>query len=179
MWSATWRRATKRCSASDRFRSWLRSSSATTRISGPRRSISRWRCPGPNATDFSMSKRSSTRVAVLLACWPPGPPDALNETCSSRRGIRTERVTSKSSSLTSSPAPLQSQQLSRQPHPEHLKWACSGSRSLPQSGHSGYVPSTDRQVASISTVEFEVKSECDMGPPFWRVWYPIGADLSD
>ena len=39
------------------------------------------RCPGPNADDAATSNRSSTRVADLLACWPPGPPDALNDTC--------------------------------------------------------------------------------------------------
>jgi hypothetical protein len=33
-----------------------------------------------------------------LACCPPGPPDVENETCSSWRGIRTERVTGRTSS---------------------------------------------------------------------------------
>ena len=36
---------------------------------------------------------SSTRVCDRLACCPPGPPDGENDTCSSCRGIRTERVT--------------------------------------------------------------------------------------
>ena len=44
----------------------------------------------------------------------------------------------------------QSQQLSRQPQPVHLKWACSGNRSPPHNGHSGYVPSGDRQVCGLS-----------------------------
>ena len=34
----------------------------------------------------------------MLACWPPGPPDALNDTTSSRRGMRTPRETGRSSS---------------------------------------------------------------------------------
>ena len=86
-------RARKRSTASCRLRTWDRSSSATTRTSGPSRSSSRARCRGPRVGDPATSKRSSTRVLTLLACWPPGPPLGLNRNWSSDRGMRSEGVT--------------------------------------------------------------------------------------
>ena len=40
-----------------------------------------------------MSKRTSTLVFEVLACWPPGPPLAVNRQSSSSRGIEQLRVT--------------------------------------------------------------------------------------
>ncbi len=34
-----------------------------------------------------MSKRTSARVLVLLACWPPGPPERLKRHSSSATGM--------------------------------------------------------------------------------------------
>ncbi len=67
-WRAPRNRSTRRCSAIARLRSWLRSSSTTSRISGPSRSMMRCRCPGPNATELATSNRRSTRVFERLAC---------------------------------------------------------------------------------------------------------------
>ena len=54
--------------------------------------------PDRTPTTSARSSRNSTRVCDRLACCPPGPPDGENDTCSSWRGIRTERVTGRTSS---------------------------------------------------------------------------------
>ena len=104
-WSAWWgggarRRAgprpaapSRRSRASARLRAWERSSEATTRSIGPTFSSRRARCRGPSDGEFSMSKRTSTLVLEVLACWPPGPPLAVNRHSSSSRGIEQLRVT--------------------------------------------------------------------------------------
>ena len=61
----------------------------------------RSRCASLNAPEASTSKVSSARVAVLFACWPPGPPDGEKRTSSSWRGILTLEVTTSRSSSTS------------------------------------------------------------------------------
>ncbi len=40
-----------------------------------------------NTEDDDTSKRSSTRVELLFACWPPGPPVGENFHESSRSGM--------------------------------------------------------------------------------------------
>ena len=73
--SAAASRSRSRSSASSRFWSCERRSDATIRTAGPSLSSSRARWRGPSDGDASMSKRSSTRVFDVLACWPPGPPE--------------------------------------------------------------------------------------------------------
>src|SRR5215471_17515946 len=65
--------STMRSVASSRFRSCERSSWATARTTGPRRSSRRRRSAGVSACDPSTSKSASTRVELFCACWPPGP----------------------------------------------------------------------------------------------------------
>jgi hypothetical protein len=40
-----------------------------------------------------MSKRTSAFVFDVFACWPPGPPDALNRHSNSATSIAQERLT--------------------------------------------------------------------------------------
>ena len=86
-------RARNRSNANSRFRSCERSSSATTRTTGPSAASSRARCTGPNDDDVETSNRTSTRVFERFACCPPGPPDAENRHSNSSKGITHDRVT--------------------------------------------------------------------------------------
>src|SRR5436305_11550934 len=43
--------------------------------------------------ELATSKRTSALVFDVLACWPPGPPEAVNRHSSSDSGIRHVRVT--------------------------------------------------------------------------------------
>lgn len=91
--SASSRRWARRSSASCRLRAWDRSSLATTRTTGPKRSSKRARCRGPRTDELETSKISSALVLAVLACWPPGPPLALNRQSSSLAGMRNRRPT--------------------------------------------------------------------------------------
>ena len=71
--SASARRATSRSIASSRLRSWLRSSWATARRTGPALPTTRCFWFAVSAVDASTSKTASTRVSDVFACWPPGP----------------------------------------------------------------------------------------------------------
>ena len=57
------------------------------RIVGPSLEMRRSRITSSKADDAPMSKRSSTRVLLRLACWPPGPPDVSNRHSSSDSGM--------------------------------------------------------------------------------------------
>ena len=59
--------------ASSRLRSWLRSSWATARSTGPAFATTRRFWASVRAVDASTSKTASTRVSDFCACWPPGP----------------------------------------------------------------------------------------------------------
>jgi len=89
------RRSRSRSSAFSRLRAWERSSEATTRTTGPSLSSRRALCRGPSAMDEATSKRTSALVFEVLACWPPGPPDALNLHSNSSNGMEQVRVTRK------------------------------------------------------------------------------------
>jgi HAD superfamily hydrolase (TIGR01458 family) len=65
--------STRRSIASSRFRSWLRSSCATARRTGPAFATTRRFWASESAFDASTSKTASTRVSDFWACWPPGP----------------------------------------------------------------------------------------------------------
>src|SRR5437588_10693678 len=65
--------ATSRSIASSRLRSWLRSSCATARNTGPAFATTRRLCASDRAVDASTSNTASTRVSDFCACWPPGP----------------------------------------------------------------------------------------------------------
>src|SRR4051794_1393022 len=71
--------------ASSRFRSCERSSWATARTTGPRRSSTRRRSAGVSASEASTSKSASTRVELFCACWPPGPLERENRKATSDR----------------------------------------------------------------------------------------------
>jgi hypothetical protein len=58
------------------------------------------RCRGPSAREFATFQASSTRVAALFACCPPGPPDVLKDRRSSSPGIVSDRLTRTSSTAT-------------------------------------------------------------------------------
>lgn len=96
-------RARRRSRARFRLRAWDRSSDATARTSGPKRSSRRWRWPGRSEGDRATSKTTSTRVSEVLACWPPGPPLRLKRQRSSARGTEHSRLTRRRSSRASSP----------------------------------------------------------------------------
>src|SRR4051794_16311192 len=91
--SASRNAATSRSTASSRLRSWLRSSCATARRTGPARATTRRFWMSVNAPEASTSKTASTRLSVLFACWPPGPLDRDVRSTISRAGSRTLRVT--------------------------------------------------------------------------------------
>ena len=59
-------------------------------------SSSRSRWPRPREGEPSTSKRTSTRVLDVLACWPPGPPEAEKRHSSSSSGIATGRESTRS-----------------------------------------------------------------------------------
>ena len=90
-----------RSSATSRLRACERESAAVARTTGPSRSSRRARCRGPSDVDASTSKRTSTRVSDVFACWPPGPPERDTSHSSSLRSMRHDGVTrSHRSSLT-------------------------------------------------------------------------------
>lgn len=79
--------------AASRLRCWERYLLDTTRISLPtsrdfKAVPIRLRCCSSMMRDARRSQRSSTRVSVVLTCWPPGPEDRLKTHCSSPSGIR-------------------------------------------------------------------------------------------
>src|SRR5947208_5418004 len=71
--SASRSAATRRSIASSRLRSWLRSSCATARSTGPAFAMTRRLWASERTVDASTSKTASTRVWDFGACWPPGP----------------------------------------------------------------------------------------------------------
>jgi len=93
-WRAARTRSARRRSASSRFRSCERSSSTTTRIDGPNASRSRRRCVSDNAAESTMLQFSSTLVAALFACCPPGPPEEVNLSRSSASGMTSDSLIS-------------------------------------------------------------------------------------
>jgi hypothetical protein len=64
-----------------------REPSSMIRTSTPTLVTSRSLIGSSNAREVSMLNLSSARVELLLACWPPGPPDGPNVHCSSESGI--------------------------------------------------------------------------------------------
>ena len=90
---ASARRSRSRDNTSSRLRAWDRVSAATTRTTGPSRSSSRARCAGESDGDPATSKRTSTRVLEVFACWPPGPPEPEKRHSSSSSGIAHVPVT--------------------------------------------------------------------------------------
>src|SRR6185437_4352937 len=93
MTSARRTTSARRVSASSRFCSWLRVSLATTRSSPSslkreaRRVMRRARSSSLNACEAVTFHVISTRVDVLLTCWPPAPDARVARTPSSARGI--------------------------------------------------------------------------------------------
>src|SRR6266487_1185650 len=85
--------STSRSTASSRFRSWLRSSWATARSTGPARETTRRFWASVRALEASTSKIASTRVSDFCACCPPGPLEREKRSWISARGRTTERVT--------------------------------------------------------------------------------------
>ena len=77
----------RRCSASSRLRDWPRASWATAVTAAPARASRRSRCTSSSAAERSTSKTASTREAVTLACWPPGPEERLVRSSISASGI--------------------------------------------------------------------------------------------
>src|SRR5262249_18753050 len=71
--------------ASSRFRSCERSSCATARTTGPRRSSTLRRSASVSACEHSTSKSASTRVELFCACCPPGPLERLKRNATSER----------------------------------------------------------------------------------------------
>ncbi len=74
-------------SASRRFVTCDREPSSTIRTDRPSRDTRRSRMSGANAEDSPTSNVSSARVAALLACWPPGPPEGPKRHWSSESGM--------------------------------------------------------------------------------------------
>ena len=86
--SSAWAsRTASRSSASSRLRSCERVSCAEAVTRGPRRAVTRAFCASLSAPDAATSKTASTREAVTLACWPPGPDDRLVRSSISASGI--------------------------------------------------------------------------------------------
>jgi HAD superfamily hydrolase (TIGR01458 family) len=75
------------------LRAWLRSSFATARTTGPNRSITRRFCASESVREASTSNTTSTRVSLVFACCPPGPPERETRSSISSIGIETDRVT--------------------------------------------------------------------------------------
>jgi hypothetical protein len=94
---STFNAPTSRCfnrfSAASRLRSWDRSSDDAARTTSPSFSRSRARVDSVPALDALMSHVTSARVFDVLACWPPGPPDAVKRHSNSSSGMMSERVT--------------------------------------------------------------------------------------
>jgi ribosome-associated protein len=74
-----------------------RSRTATTR--GPRRASSRSRWRSVSVSDARTSNTASTREAVTLACWPPGPLEREVRTSTSESGSDRSRVIGIGSSI--------------------------------------------------------------------------------
>src|SRR5665213_4110167 len=91
--SARARRSVKRLRASSRLRVCERSSWAIATTRWPTRVITRRRCDSLSEGEASTSKLASTREAVTLACWPPGPEERLTRTRISAWGIVRSRFT--------------------------------------------------------------------------------------
>jgi len=70
-------RDARRSRARSRLRACERSSLELARTTAPKRSSSRARCLGPSTSERVTSKRTSTRLLVRFACWPPGPPGVV------------------------------------------------------------------------------------------------------
>ena len=85
-----------RSSASSRLRAWPRASWATAVTTGPSLSTSLARCSSSSAAEASTSKTASTREAVTLACWPPGPEERLARSSTSAERDREPVVDSQS-----------------------------------------------------------------------------------
>ncbi len=79
--------AARRRRASSRLRDWPRASWATAVRSGPARSSSRARWRSSSVAEAATSNTASTREAVTLACWPPGPEERLVRSSISLSGI--------------------------------------------------------------------------------------------
>lgn len=97
VFSAVAIRCARRSRASSRFRNCDRSSDAATRMTDPRRSIKRSCSWGGKAVDAEISNRASARVFDVLACCPPGPPDAEKVQLISDIGIVRRRLIRRSS----------------------------------------------------------------------------------
>jgi hypothetical protein len=96
-------RRARRSRTSSRLRSWERYRSLdrrrvpveSIRVRSAARTLLRWR--GPTARELATFQATSTRVAALFACCPPGPPDVLKDRRSSAPGIISDRLTRTSS----------------------------------------------------------------------------------
>jgi hypothetical protein len=84
--SACASRSAKRLSASSRFRACDLVSCADAVTRGPSRAVTRAFCASLSASDAATSNVASTREAVTLACWPPGPDDRLTRSSISVNG---------------------------------------------------------------------------------------------
>ena len=97
--SAVASRERSRSSASSRLRAWLRESCATAVRRGPTRPITRRRWSSLSEREAATSNTASTREAVTLACWPPGPDERLTRSSTSDSGTSTPRATRIGSSI--------------------------------------------------------------------------------
>src|SRR5207253_1540257 len=79
-------RSPRRASASWRLRACERSSCATAATRAPALARSSERCDSLSEREASTSKLASTREAVTLACWPPGPEERLVRILTSASG---------------------------------------------------------------------------------------------
>ena len=69
------------------MRAWLRVSWATAVTRAPARAMTRRRWVSLSDGEAATSKIASTRDAVTLACWPPGPDERLVRSSISASGI--------------------------------------------------------------------------------------------
>ncbi len=97
--SAAASRDRSRSSASSRLRAWLRVSWATAVTRAPARATIRRRWDSLSEGEPSASKMASTRDAVTLACWPPGPDERLVRSSISASGIAVRGSTRMGSSM--------------------------------------------------------------------------------
>lgn len=75
------------------MRSWLRSSWAIARSTGPAFATTRRFWIAVSAEEAPTSKSASTRVSERCACWPPGPLEREKRSSISASGTSTDRVT--------------------------------------------------------------------------------------
>ena len=94
-------RSASRSSAVARFRVCDRCSSTVRRTSLPRRAMTR---SGSSAA--TRSQISSTRLAVVLTCWPPGPPDLLKRQVIAASGTRSPRGVTTAAEGTTGPGSM-------------------------------------------------------------------------